>query len=194
MLRADSPHPIDDRFLHATRQVVAEHGLEGATLERIARAAGVSRVTLHRRGVTKGRIVAALLDRAVEDYRRAMWPALTAPGSARQRLEAGLTALCEVAEANLGLLAQTGPPLDAVFHEEGDETLTRSTFTEPLERLLRDGVMDHSLRDADPRETATLLFNLVGQTYIHLRLGHRWNPERARARLVDIALAGLLPR
>jgi hypothetical protein len=35
-------------------------------------------------------------------------------------------------------------------------------FTEPLEKLLREGIADGSLRDVDPVETATVLFNLVG--------------------------------
>jgi hypothetical protein len=52
-------------------------------------------------------------------------------------------------------------------------------FTEPLEKLLREGAADGRLRDVDPVQTATVLFNLVGWTYIHLRTGHGWRPERA---------------
>ena len=70
---------------------------------------------------------------------------------------------------------------------------TRDVFTEPLERLLRDGIADRSVRNVDPRETATLLFNLVGWTYIHLRSGHRWEPEHARDSVIEIALRGVLP-
>jgi len=44
-------------------------------------------------------------------------------------------------------------------------------FTESLERLLRDGIADGTLRPEDLRESATVLFNLVGWTYIHLRSG-----------------------
>src|SRR5712691_2532581 len=72
-------------------------------------------------------------------------------------------------EANLELLVALQAHTDAVFHEEGEQPLTRSVFTEPLERLLRDGAADGSLRDVDPVEMATVLFNLVGWTYIHLR-------------------------
>jgi hypothetical protein len=69
--------------------------------------------------------------------------------------------------------------------------LTRSPFTEPFERLLRDGAADGTLRRVEPTETATLIFNQVGWTYIHLRTGHRWRAERARAATVELALEGL---
>jgi hypothetical protein len=58
-------------------------------------------------------------------------------------------------------------------------------FTDPIERILRDGIADGSLRPVDPLETATVLFSLVGWTCIHLRTGHAWSaraqhPGRAR--------------
>lgn len=182
----------DERLLAAARRVFAEQGIERATLERIAREAGVSRATLHRRGVTKEAMLAGLLDRAVAEYQRAMWPALTSEGTARERLELALEALCAVAEEHLALLAGAGAVSDAIFHEEGTEALTRSPFTDPLERLLRDGAAEGSLRDVDAREAATVLFNVVGQSYIHLRAGHGWNPDRARSGVIDLCLRGLL--
>jgi hypothetical protein len=65
-------------------------------------------------------------------------------------------------------------------------------FTEPLERLLRDGAADGSLAVVDPLEEATVLFNLVGWTYVHLRTGHGFAPERARRGVLDPVLHGLL--
>jgi len=182
---------IDERVLDAGRQTLRKFGYGGATIERIAHEAGVSRVTLHRRGVTKDGLLAALAERAIEQYRRALWPALTASGSAAERLQLALSALCESAEENLELLVALRAQADAVFHEPGLEPLTRSVFTEPLERLLRDGAADGSLRVVDPLEYATVVFNLVGWTYIHLRTGHAWPPERARGSVIDVALHGL---
>ncbi len=55
-----------------------------------------------------------------------------------------------------------------------------------------DGAEDGSLRRLeDPDETATVLYNLVGWTYWHLRVGHRWPPERAAAAVVGIAIDGV---
>ena len=190
---APSPAALDERLLDAGRRAFASHGFHGATLERIAREAGLSRVTLHRRGVTREGILAALAERATDEYRAALWPALTGSGNGRQRLGEALRALCQMAERNLELLLALRAQADAVFHEPGEDALTRSVYTEPLERLLRDGAGDGSLREVDAVEYATLLFNLVGWTYVHLRTGHRWSAKRAARTTIDLALNGLQP-
>jgi AcrR family transcriptional regulator len=183
----------DPSLLDAARNAFAQHGYAGATLERIASEAGLSRVTLHRRGVTKDGLLAELVARATEDYRRRMWPALTGEGTGAERLAQAMEALCEASEEHMSLLVALRAQSDGIFHrQDQDEALTRSVFTEPLERLLRDGLADGSLRDVDPLETATVLFNLVGWTYVHLRTGHGWPPERARAAVLDPVLHGLL--
>jgi AcrR family transcriptional regulator len=183
----------DQDLLAAGQRVIARFGYNGATAERIAAEAGVSRVTLHRRGVTKDTILAELSARAIETYREAMWPALTAPGSGADRLRMALEALCHEAEANLELLVALRSQTDAIFHEAGEEAMTRSVFTEPLERLLRDGAQDGSLREVDFAEVATVLFNMVGWTYVHLRTGHGWKPDRACGDLLSVTLEGLRP-
>lgn len=185
---------VSPQVLEGAREAFSRHGFHGATLDRIAQEAGVSRVTLHRRGIGKDEILAALAEEATADYRESLWPALTAPGSARERIELALCELCNCAERQLPLLLALRAQADAIFHEPGEEeeALTRDVFTEPFERLLRDGAADGTLRVADPHESATTLFNLVGWTYVHLRTGHRWAPERARAAVLDVALRGIV--
>src|SRR4051794_36236064 len=180
-------------LLDAGERTLARFGYHGATAERIAAEAGVSRVTLHRRGITKDTILAELAERATERYRAALWPALTAPGTGGERLTAALEALCDQTDKHLELLVAMRSQTDAVFHEPGPEPATRSVFTEPLERLLRDGAQDGSLRSVDCTEMATVLFNLVGWTYVHLRTGHRWAPDRASRDVLSIVLDGLKP-
>ena len=190
-MKAVTPH---DEILSAGQRVFERHGYTGATIERIAAEAGISRVTLHRRGVTKDGLLAELVARSTEGYRKAMWPALTGTGTGAARLARALESLCAAAEEHMSLLVALRAQTDAVFHREDgeEEALTRSVFTEPLERLLRDGVADGSLRDVDPLEMATVLFNLVGWTYVHLRTGPGWRPERARRATLDPVLNGLL--
>ncbi|HEY6638026.1 MAG TPA: TetR/AcrR family transcriptional regulator [Solirubrobacterales bacterium] len=188
------PNPASDpELLDAARTAFERYGYVGATMERIAATAGVSRVTLHRRGVTKDGLLAELVARATEDYRQLMWPALTGEGTGAERLAQALEALCDAAEAHMSLLVALRAQSDGVFHRQGEEeVLTRNVFTEPLERLLRDGIADGSLREVEPLEKATVLFNLVGWTYVHLRTGHGWHPEHARAAVLDPVLNGLL--
>jgi AcrR family transcriptional regulator len=179
--------------LQAAKRVFEEHGYAGATIERVAAEAGLSRVTLHRRGLTKDVLLGELVASATEDYRRAMWPAVVGQGPGGERLVQTLRALCDSAEEHMALLVALRAQSDSIFHrDEEEEALTRTVFTEPLEKLLREGIADGSLREVDPLETATVLFNLVGWTYIHLRTGHAWKPERARRATLDPVLHGLL--
>jgi AcrR family transcriptional regulator len=187
--------PPSERVIEASRRTLRRYGLRGLTAERIAQEAGVSRVTLHRHGVTKEVLLETLAERAIASYRDALWPVMTAAGTGRERLELALQRLCEVAEDQLELLVALRAQSDAIFHENGDgEALTRTEFTEPLERLLRDGAADGTLRETNYEEMATLLFNLVGWTYVHMRTGHRWSPDRALGAMLDLVMTGLLPR
>jgi AcrR family transcriptional regulator len=183
----------DPNIVAAARQAIERHGWRDATLERIAEEAGLSRMTLHRRGVTREAILETLSAGLEREYQAALWPALTAPGSARERLEQALDALCDLCDRNLELFAALGENERwGIFHEPGEAVLTRDVFTGPIERLLRDGAGDGSIRAVeDPAETATVLFNLVSHTYRHLRRGHGWPPERARRGVLTLALDGV---
>jgi AcrR family transcriptional regulator len=184
---------VDTRLLDGARRTVERHGWGGLTLQRVADAAGVSRMTLHRRGVSRDVLLAALAEQLEREYREALWPALTASGTALERLELALSSLCGVVDRNLELLDALGhAERDAVFHEDAKPALTKAVFTEPVQRLLADGAADGSLRAPDPEETATVLFNLVGHTYRHLRIGHGWSPARAREAVLDLALHGVV--
>lgn len=185
--------PVSDQHvLDAAGRVLDADGWRSLTAERVAAEAGVSRVTLHRRGWTKGAILAALATQAEARYRERMWPVLTREGSGGERMRFALATICELAEESLNLLLALDAEANAVvFHDPGDDdALTRSVFTEPLERLLRDGAADGTLRNVEPIETATVLFNMVGWTYIHLRSGHGWSAERARRTTLDAVLRG----
>jgi AcrR family transcriptional regulator len=186
---------IADSVLDGAHRAIERWGWREATLERIATEAGISRMTLHRHGITRDGLLGALSERLEDAYRSAMWPALTAPGSGRERLEQALAGYCEAVETNLELLAALADAdHNAIFHEQGPRGLTRPAFTEPIRRLLQDGAADGSLAAGDPEETATLLLNLVSWTYRHLRRGHGWNAERARDGVLRIALDGVAAR
>jgi AcrR family transcriptional regulator len=188
--QAVAPHIVD-----AARHVLAQDGLAAATLERISAAAGISRMTLHRHGVTKQDILRAVADGLASEHREAMWAPLVAGGTAQERLRQALRLQCELAERNLATLeALSGAARDAIFHEPGPAGLTRGVFVEPLRRLLLDGAADGTLADVDATETATVLYNTVAHTYRHLRTGHGWTPERARDGVLTLVMNGLARR
>src|SRR6266536_301306 len=151
---------LEPFLVEATAAAVARWGLAQVTVERIAAEAGLSRATLHRRGLTREALIAALA----------------------------------VADEHLQLLAGMFLAHGEMFHKPGPEALTVDAFADPLERLLRDGAVDGSLREVDPTVAATVLFNTAGWGYVHLRASHRWPPDQARAAVIDLVLGGLLPR
>jgi AcrR family transcriptional regulator len=186
---------VEDALLTGAHRAIERWGYGQATMERIAAEAGVSRMTLHRRGVTREGLLGALAERLEDEYRAGMWPALTARGTGRERLEQALAGYCDAVEANLEVLAALAEAdHNAIFHEGGPRGLSKPSFTEPIRRLLQDGAADGSLIADDLDETATLVLNLVSWTYRHLRRGHGWSAERARDGVLRIALDGVAAR
>jgi AcrR family transcriptional regulator len=179
---------IDRSLAQATVAVLAAGGWDKLSLERVAEAAGVSRVTLWRQRITRETLVHGLLEALSDDYREAMWPVLTAPGTARERLERALTALCDVAETHLELLLAS----DTAFHEAWEDGRPRASFLDPFVRIVDDGAADGTVRQlGKPADAADLLFNTACWSYVHLRGRHGWTQEVARERVVALVLDGI---
>ncbi len=183
---------LDEERLRRLRDALGDRPWHAVTVAELAAGAGLSRMTLHRRGIGKDELLRQLAGLLEREYREALLPALVARDDARGRLRLALAAICEVDERSLGVLHALGEGLDEVFHEAGaGPVLTRATFTDGLRRILEDGVADGTLRTEDAEASATLLFNATGWTYRHLRLGHRWSAERARTSVVDLLVDGV---
>ncbi len=184
----------EQRVIEGARRAIAAGGWQSATLTRIADEAGLSRTTLHRRGLGREEIFALLARDYEEAFRAALWPAVTGRGTGAVRLEEMLTAVCEVTEDHLAFLAALDEESDRrFFHESDDEVRSREGYINPIERLLADGIGDGSIRRVDVEETATVLVNAVDRTYRHLRRAHDWDPARSRRVLIELVLRGLLP-
>ncbi len=189
--RGDGPVGPDPVVVDAVARLIDRGGLAALSMTAIAEEAGLSRVTLHRRGSTIEDYVITVFGRVSDALRAALWPVLTGPGSAAERLRAGLEGLCRVAEEHRGVMRAlygvAGRP------SPGDpDRLTSADSAEPFERLLRDGLVDGTLTSDDPTADAVLVLNATGWTYLHLRSAHGWKEERARSRSVDTAIAQFL--
>ncbi len=186
--------PLDPDRLDRVREWLRTRDLREVTTEEIADAVGFSRMTLYRRGIDKGVLLAQLRRQLEAEYQDAVLPALVSRAPGGERLRAALTALCEVNERYLHLLDTLATAREFLFHEPGaGQVLTRIGFTDGLRRILDDGVLDGTLRPPaqGTEELATLLFNATGWTYRHMRTGHRWEPSAAREQLVALLLDGV---
>jgi AcrR family transcriptional regulator len=186
---------VSQAVLAAARRLAERNALAGASMADIAQEAGITRVTLYRRGETRATIVAALRDELAREERERLLPILAQDGDALTRLERMLAGLCAITDARAGLLSGLDDAaLNAIYHEEGGEALTRAEFSAPFARLLRDGRLDGSLRAfTEPDEAATVLYTQVSYTFLHLRREHGWPAERATAAVLDLALGGVRP-
>ncbi len=181
---------VEPELQAATITVLRERGWDGLTLERVAEVAGRARTTLWRQGLTRDVLIEALVGGLAEDFRRSMFPVLTAGGTGRERLVLGLDALCDLLDRHLPLLLAT----DEAFHQPPAPGQPPD-YLRPFITFLRDGAADGSLGPVgDPVETADVLFNAVAWPYVHLRGRHAWPGDRARARIVGLALDGIAPR
>lgn len=186
----------DPALLDAAARVIEQFGYTGLTLARLAEAAETSRMTLHRREITRPGIVAGLSLRAVAQLREALFPILTGSQPADQRLRTALEAMCDLADRNLPLLAGLFSDDEGVFHAAPDPSgalPTDDAFVAPFAKLLSDGETDGTLAPQQDRiETATVLFNTAGWGYVQLRHAQRWPAERARKGVLRLVLSGLL--
>jgi len=173
---------------------MAEHGWPRVTLESIAERASVSRATLYRRGITRESIATALAERAAAGWKEAIWPSLTAAGTAAERLELALRASCAAIDLHASILtAAPNPVVDRTSIPPVDSRLG-DVFVAPFVRLLLDGAADGSLAPvASPTATATAIFSLLSHTYLELRNGPGGTYE-ATETLVALVLSGALPR
>ncbi len=185
MLEPDRVRQIRDELGHRPWHELA--------LEDLARSAGLSRMTLHRRGISREDILSSLAELLEAEHQQAALPALTSLAPAPERLRLALLSICDVDERYLGLMEALDIHLAEIYHEPGEgEVLTRGPFVQAIRRILQDGVDAGAfvcLGDLD--ETATLLFNATGWTYRHMRSGHRWPAEKARAQVADLLVAGM---
>nr|MDT0660028.1 hypothetical protein [Micromonospora sp. DSM 115978] len=183
---------VNDDVLDAVARILERDGLRGLTISAVAEEATVSRVTLHRRGVTVDDLIIAVLARASDDLRASLWPALTASGDAASRLRTGLSALCAVAERHGAVLtAFYAEPARPIPDRPG--RTTSFEFIELFERLLRDGDLDGSLRVEDPAAQAALVANSVCWTYLHMMRAHGWTSRATADLVIDLATAHLAP-
>jgi AcrR family transcriptional regulator len=179
---------VESRVTLGAHRAVERFGWQHATLERIARESGLSRMTLHRHGLGREEIFALLGHAYEDDVRRSVARACASERPAAVRLRRGLAAVCAATERHLAFLRGLDEDADTrLFHVEGR---SRAGYVAPIEEVLRAGIRDGSFRRLAVAETATLLVNAADRTYRHLRAAHGWSPARSRAQ-IDLLVRGL---
>lgn len=174
----------------------ADRGLDQTKMEDVASATGVPKATLYYYFSGKEDLLAFLLRDALTAVADAVAIAVDGEGDARQRLTRVLAAqldvmadqpaVCRALIADLGRAGRIPDIAQAIA----------DAFYRPVERLLREGAEEQSLRAlADPTTAAVAIFGAVTISGLsHLVLGGGVPVRQVVAQLSDLLLAGLDPR
>jgi AcrR family transcriptional regulator len=182
-------------ILDVARRLFAERGVDGVSMQQIARAAGVGQGTLYRRYTHKGELCMALLGENVARVREELREYLASCGPstpARAQLDYVLSRHVAFNEENAPLLsamveASCGNRRAAQYDNPIYQAL-HGTVETLLQRAVARG-------EAPPCDTAfradAILASLAIDLYIHQRAERGFTPERIMAAIRQLYINGL---
>lgn len=185
------PPEIDSK-LNSAVEVFAAQGFDGARVEDLAAATGVSKATLYYYFAGKHEILAHLLGSLLDTMAKAVGEAVTADGTARDRLAGVIRAQLRVIADN----PTTCLVLLSEFSRAGRvpeiAERIRAAFHEPVERVLREGLEDRSLRVHDVEAAGAALFGAVTLLGLHyLVAGRAVSVDAAAAQVEAMLMDGM---
>jgi AcrR family transcriptional regulator len=183
------------RQIYAAAEPIADNGLDHTKIDDIADATGVPKATLYYYFSGKEEILSFLLADMLRLVEGEVAVAAAAAGSARDRLTAVVKAQVKamfdhpaVCRALLGEFgrASSVPEIAAAI---------RGAFHIPIERLLREGERDGSLRHLeDPADAATAVFGAVTFNALNHLVEHdQADPQAVASAALDVLITGLRP-
>lgn len=190
--RRDAGRPrgqvIEEALLARTLEELVEHGIEGASVDRIARAAEVNKTSVYRRFKTREGLIVAALERVAVD----LSTQLSDQGSLRGDLE-------QVAELVGGLLSSPlgrGLAQAALVHPEGSELKAQANRELDRPRAAALAMVERARARGEWREEVSaeaLLSSLVGALMHRVLLEQRALDEAFVTQVVELLAAGAAP-
>lgn len=154
------PASMVERLARAA-DAFAEDGFESARIEDIAKATGIPRATLYYHFRSKENVLGFLLRSMLDETTAAVEAAVASKAKASVRLRRVIEAHLTVMAANpatarllVGNLTGAGALTDI-------SAAIRSSFSDPVSRLLAEGIDDGSFRAVDIERTTSALFGAV---------------------------------
>jgi AcrR family transcriptional regulator len=186
------PYDIDSLTDVALR-VFAERGYDGASMDDVARAAGITKASIYHHVSAKEEFLARGLRRALDALFAILEEERASEGEPSARLE---YILGRVAETTLELL----PELSVLFRVRGNSPTEREAierrrrFDRIVAELISAGQKAGTVRrDVDPAITARLLFGLSNSVVEWYRPGGRAQADEIAGAVVRLAVGALRP-
>lgn len=192
-VEARKPYDIDS-LTDVALAVFAERGYDGASMDDVARAAGITKASIYHHVTGKE----ALLERGLSRALDALFAILTEPeanaGEPEQRLR---HIVCRVAETTLRMQ----PELTVLFRVRGGSDVQRAAlerrraFDHHAAELIAQAQVRGTVRDdLDARVIARLVFGMSNSVVEWYRTGGTLAAKDVVATVVALAFEGALPR
>jgi AcrR family transcriptional regulator len=175
---------VRDAVLDATAALVAQHGLLGVTMSRIAEEAGIGRATLYKYFPDVEAILLAWHERQIARHLERLGEVRDRPGSAAQRLEAVLETYALICQESR---RHDDAELAALMHRHQRVARAEEELRRMVSELLTDAAETGDIR------TDVALEELVGYCLHALTAAASMTSEAAVRRLVALTLAGMRP-
>ncbi|KAB1143291.1 TetR/AcrR family transcriptional regulator [Streptomyces luteolifulvus] len=174
---------VRDAVVEVTAALVAEHGLRGVTMSRIAEGTGIGRATLYKYFPDVESIMSAWHERQIAGHLQELAALRDRPGSAGERLTAVLDAYALIQQRRHG----HDPEISAVLHRGDHVDRAERHLLRFVGELLAEGVEAGEVRDdVSPDE-------LAGYCLHALAAAGGLKSRAAVRRLVRVTVDGLRP-
>jgi AcrR family transcriptional regulator len=178
---------VRDRIVRAAFDLIRRGGYREAPIAAVAAAAGVATGTVYRHFPSKAELFAEVFRVASQHEVDAVADAMAAPGTAPERIAAGVETFARRALRGRRLAwALLAEPVDPAVEEE--RLVFRRAYAQVFSSSLREGVRDGSLPAQDPDLTAVALVGAIGEV---LTQPHASADETLVASLVRFCLRSI---
>ena len=178
--------------LATSAALFAETGLDGTTMEDIARVTGISKTTLYYYFEGKEDLFARLLADGLLAVEHEVSQALQGERTAAQQLAAVIEAQVTVMNRNPEVARAMFSELARAQRIPEIAAAVDAAYYAPVSRLLAAGAADRSIRDVpDVRETVMAIFGSVAITGLHYLVRDGQIPPGTGARIARLVLHGI---
>ncbi|SMG17598.1 TetR/AcrR family transcriptional regulator [Dethiosulfovibrio salsuginis] len=150
-----------ESLLEATRMVLAEHGWDGTTMDRVAARAGVAKGTIYNYFQDKTELMASLRGKLSQPYIDALQRIASGNGTALERLDRFVVLALEDLYLNAKLIRAiiVGHMMDRCFTLDKltDPNIVPLKIHNILAGLITEGISSGEIKDVDPGAAATMI-------------------------------------
>ena len=191
---AAAPDELREAYLRTATRLVNDHGVGGASVERIAAALALTKGSFYHHHDTKHALIDDCFERSFALVRGAQLAALAGPGNGWQRLLAAALPLVRLQSSAQGPLLRLTAWTELPGALRWQKYSTMNRLGERYATMVVDGLVDGSLRLVDPAVAAQMISGLINA----LAEAEHWLPGGAPAPLDELLarpmLLGLLAK